>query len=276
LEALIPKRAPGVDEVDIDLIVPNPHQPRSAVDEASLEELAASIREHGVLQPLLVSAGEPEGVYQLIAGERRLRAARMAGLTKVPVVVRESAPRELLELALVENLQREDLNPIEQAQAYRRLADEFGMTQDEIAQRVGRSRAAVANALRLLTLEPELRESLAQGEITEGHARALLGAPEAVRLEAWREVVRRGLTVRETEALVRRLRRSPSKQASVQTKEAPSMAPELRAAEEALRRALGTKVELRVGSGGSGQVVIHYYSQEELNALLTRLGARVE
>src|SRR4051812_46777310 len=241
LSALIPKTAAasGVDTVDIDLIVPNPHQPRLKFDPEALRELADSIREHGVLQPVVVTqvegdaeprstaerdadnderasiaslnalAPRPAGLvtYQLIAGERRLQAARMAGVTRMPVVIREAAGTELLEIALVENLQREDLNPLEEASAFKRLADEFAMTQEQIAKRVGRSRTAVANTLRLLALEEDIRVSLASGQITEGHARALLGIEDsATRLDAWRRIVADSLTVRQAEEIARVLR----------------------------------------------------------------------
>jgi ParB family chromosome partitioning protein len=271
LAALIPTTtAPGIEEVDLDLIVPNPHQPRAAFSEASLQELVQSIREHGVIQPLIVSAGDSPGVYQLIAGERRLRAARLAGLERVPVVVKEAADRELLEIALVENLQREDLNALEEAQAYRRLADEFGLTQEAIAARVSRSRTAVANSIRLLGLSDEIKGSLAGGEISEGHARALLGLDsEAARREAWRRVVDRGLTVRQTEELVRSWpsngEANPARQASQRTH-----SPEIAAIEDKLRSALGTKVELRRSARGRGRLVVHFYSDEELEALLRR------
>ncbi len=271
LAALIPTTtAPGIEEVDLDLIVPNPHQPRAAFSEASLQELVQSIREHGVIQPLIVSAGDSPGVYQLIAGERRLRAARLAGLERVPVVVKEAADRELLEIALVENLQREDLNALEEARAYRRLADEFGLTQEAIAARVSRSRTAVANSIRLLGLSDEIKGSLAGGEISEGHARALLGLDsEAARREAWRRVVDRGLTVRQTEELVRSW--PPNGEAKPARQGSPRKhSPEIAAVEDKLRSALGTKVELRRSARGRGRLVVHFYSDEELEALLRR------
>ncbi len=275
LGALIPAPGGGVDEVDVDLIVPNPHQPRSAVDDESLVELAASIREHGVLQPLLVSVSGAGGAYQLVAGERRLRAARLAGLTRVPVVVREAASGELLELALVENLQRRDLNPLEEAEAFRRLGEEFGMTQEAIAARVGRSRAAVANAVRLLSLGEEIKKSLASEAISEGHARALLGLEsEGARNEAWREVVEGGLNVRQTEDLVRRWGgggRSGRRDGESDKEDA-----ETAALESKVRVLLGTKVELRRGRRGRGRLVLHFYSDEELEGLLRRLGVGAE
>ena len=271
LSALIPAAAGGVDEVDIDLIVPNPHQPRTNMSDDSLGELVESIREHGVLQPLLVSMSDSDGVYQLIAGERRLRAARLAGLTRVPVVVKEAASRELLELALVENLQRQDLNPLEEAQAYRRLAEDFGMTQEAIAARVWRSRTAVANAVRLLALSDEMKASVASGEISEGHARALLGlADGTARREAWQQAVERRLSVRETEELVRRW---PAGIAAKGGSKASRQAdPETAALEGKIRASLGTKVELQRRKSGRGRLVVHFYSDEELEALLDRLG----
>jgi ParB family chromosome partitioning protein len=270
LGALIPSVAPSVEAVDVDLIVPNPHQPRASLGEESLRELAASVREHGMLQPLLVSrmaGGEGTLTYQLIAGERRLEAARMAGLERVPVVVKEATSGELLELALVENLQRADLGPLEEAGAYRRLQEDFGLTQEQIAGRVGRSRTAVANSLRLLGLSAEMRASLAAGEISEGHGRALLGLDdEGERRLAWRAVVERGLSVRQTEELVR----SWPGRAAGGRRAAPSRSAELTELEERLRGALGTRVSLTRGRRG-GRIVIHFYSDEELEGLIERL-----
>ncbi len=270
LESLIPRAASSAEAVDVDLIIPNPHQPRSTLGDESLRELAESIREHGLLQPLLVShTQEPGGAlaYQLIAGERRLQAAKMAGLQKVPVVVKDVTSGELLELALVENLQRADLNPLEEAGAYRRLHEDFGLTQEQIATRVGRSRTAVANSLRLFGLNPEIRASLAGGEISEGHARALLGLDdESQRRRAWRMVVERGLSVRQTEELVRSW---PQRARRAQPR-ARTRSPELLDVEERLRASLGTRVSLTKGRRG-GRITIHFYSQEELEGLVERL-----
>jgi ParB family chromosome partitioning protein len=277
LSSLIPKTGggagSGVESVDIDLIVPNPHQPRMNFDAASLEELAASIREHGVLQPIIVTESTSDlgpKTYQLIAGERRLQAARMAGLTRMPVVVKEAAGNELLEIALVENLQRQDLNALEEAAAFKRLADEFAMTQERIAQRVGRSRTAVANTLRLLTLEEDIRSSLASGQITEGHARALLGIENsAMRLDAWRRIVADAMTVRQAEEIARAL-----KATAVIVKPAPRPSrptdPHVRAIEDNLRHALGAPVTLARGRTG-GRIVIRFHSDDELEGLLDRL-----
>ncbi len=262
---------PGSLSVDIDLVAPNPRQPRGAIDPETLGELAESIRQHGVLQPLVVSRRERPGgavSYQLIAGERRLHAARVAGLRRVPVVVREATPQEQLELALVENIQRADLNPLEEALAFQRLGTEFGLTQEALARRLGRSRTAVANTLRLLGLSEEIKASLAAGEISEGHARALLGLAEpAQRLQLWRQIVERGLSVRQTEELVRRLREQPGA-----TEKPPRRAadPELAHWAERLQAALGTAVRIERGRRG-GRVVIQFYSDEELTGLLEAL-----
>ena len=194
-------------EVPIGDIVPNPQQPRTVMDPEQLAELSESIKMYGIIQPLLVTqevGHDGRTVYQLIAGERRLRAAKAAGLERVPVTIRQTTPQELLEIAIVENVQRADLNPIEEAIAYQRLMEEFGLTQREVAERVGKSRTAVANTLRLTELPVDVRASITAGEISEGHGRALLGLPtEAERLSAWQLVVKHGLSVRETERMVR-------------------------------------------------------------------------
>ena len=272
LAALIPEPPPPDDripvtEVEIGRVVLNPQQPRASIADEELAELTASVRAHGVLQPLLVSRCEGDGdaVYQLIAGERRLRAASAAGLDRVPVTVRQSTPQELLELALIENLQRQDLSALEEALAYQRLVEGFALTQAEVAQRVGRSRTAVANRLRLLDLPEELRVSLAAGEISEGHARALLGLSDAEeRRDAWRAVVERGLNVRQTERMVQRRRTR-----AVPQQRRPD--PEVEALADSLRRSLGTKVTLRRNKRGSGTMTIHFFSDEELEGLLERL-----
>ena len=266
LDALIPQSsAPSssVDEVDIDLIAPNPQQPRTIFEPEALSELAASIREHGIIQPLVVSRNGSS--YQLIAGERRLLAARQAGLKRIPVVIREASPQALLELALVENLQRQDLGPLEEAAAFRRLVDEFAMTQEAVATRVGRSRSAVANSLRLLTLPDDIQASLARGEITAGHARALLGIDDAAeQRRTWQRILQAGLTVRDAEAIAKQLARG------VVARRPPRRAPELTALAERLQSSLGTRVDLSKGRKG-GRLTIHYYRDEELEALVERL-----
>ena len=264
LGALIPISETGPTEVLTDTIVPNPMQPRQKLDHEALEELAASIREHGLIQPLIVSqtSDVPARGYQLIAGERRLEAAKLAGLTSVPVIIREATPQEMLELALVENIQRADLNPLEQATAYRHLMDDFGLTQEQVAERVGKSRVAVANSVRLLRLPDEIKGSLAQGQITEGHARAMLAldGPDGQR-NVWKAIIGRGLNVRQTEEMVRRLTAEPRPKRLGQP---PS--PETKALEDRFREALGTKVQLFRSKRG-GRLVIHFYSEEELQAL---------
>jgi len=271
LGALIPTiedeaaAAQGVAEVPLASITPNPHQPRTPIRDQDLVELAASIEEHGIIQPLIV-ARAPDG-YQLIAGERRWRSARLAGLITVPVIVKDAAPSEMLELALVENIQRADLNALEEAVAYRQLTEEFGLTQEQVARRVGKSRVAVANTLRLLKATRPVQEALLAGRISEGHARALLGLEKAEAQEAaLKTVLKQGLNVRQAEELVRRL----LGQGSEKQRSAPAISPETRALESSFREALGTKVNLR-RSGEGGRIVIHFYSDEELNALYERI-----
>jgi len=268
LGALIPSAAPGVGEVEVDRIERNPRQPRQQMDPEELRELADSVREHGLLQPLVVTrlATEGEERYQVIAGERRLEAARLAGLDRVPVMVREVTPEETLELALVENLQRADLNPLEAAAAYQRLMGEFGLTQEQVATKVGKSRPAVANALRLLGLPEDVKAALARGEISEGHARALLGLPdEAERRSALAEVLQGRLSVRSTEEMVRR-----RDEARERRERSQSAQEEIRAVEDAFRAALGTRVTL-VRRGEGGHLVIYFYSEEQLQALYDAL-----
>ena len=274
LSALIPDvpepPRQGVLEVDIDLLAPSDQQPRLQMDDARLTELADSIKANGVIQPILVRR---TGVtYRIIAGERRWRAAQRAGLMKVPVVVRdvpEGSEKQLLELALVENIQRENLNPVDEALAYERLADDFGLTQDQIAAAVGKDRSSVANYLRLLKLPEEVRGDLASGALSMGHARALLGLSDpAAQRHAAREVISRALSVRETEALVRRLGTpNPNKHLEPGTRNPePAKDVHTRAAEDRMRFALGTKVRIvRRGQGGS--IEIDFGSETELNRL---------
>ena len=270
LDALIPggevERAPssGARLIPVGDIQRNPRQPRTHFDAGELQELAASIRQHGVLQPLLVMP-LPQGGYQLVAGERRLEASRLAGLASVPAVVRSVTPQEQLELALIENLQRADLNPLEAAEGYRQLAQDFGLSHEAIAERVGKSRAAVSNTLRLLKLPPACRQALIDGVISEGHARALLALPTAeAQSAALGTILKRHLNVRQTEELVQRLLGQRSRRARTLRR-----TPEEKALEEQLMRALGTRVSLRLGRKG-GSLVIHFYSDEELEALIER------
>jgi ParB family chromosome partitioning protein len=258
----------GLKEVPRDQIEPNPHQPRMPFRDQELVELAASIQEHGIIQPLVVTETS-KGTYQLIAGERRWRAAHLAGLTKVPVIIKNAAPRQMLELALVENVQREDLNALEEALAYQQLIDEFELSQAEVARRVGKSRVAVTNTLRLLKASEAVREALLEEKITEGHARALLGleADEA-QSQALEIVLEKSLTVRQTEQLVKRLKEGAQKTSKRKSKAPPS--PEVRALEDRFQEALGTRVRLRPSKKG-GRVVIYYYSDEEFQALYEHL-----
>lgn len=252
--------------VGIDQILPNPSQPRQAMEQESLGELAASIREHGILQPLIVSQGEHPDQYILIAGERRWRAARLVGMTAVPVIVRPATNQQRLELALIENLQRADLAPLDTAEAYRQLAEEFKLSHDEIAERVGKSRTTVTNTLRLLRLPDAVRIALVEGKISEGHARALLGlnSPQA-QAAVLQNVLANDLSVRQTEELVRRY--SGERTAPVKR---PEPSPEIQSLEARLRDSLGTKVTLRHGKKG-GTLVIHYYSDEELDGLISQI-----
>ncbi len=271
LEALIPgdentPAAGGVTYVPVNYISPNPRQPRSNMDSDELGELTASIREHGVLQPLIVTPVETGGQYILIVGERRLEAAKLAGLSSVPVIVRQATDQQRLELALIENVQREDLSPLEEAEAYRQLSEDFSLAHEDIAQRVGMSRVAVTNTLRLLKLPDAVKNALIEQRISEGHARALLALPTPeAQVAALHTILSLDLNVRQTEELVRKLagERSPS-----EPKATPP--PEVRELEERLRASLGTKVALRAGRKG-GTLTIYYYSDEELDALLGRL-----
>ncbi len=269
LASLIPQRSsgqPAILEIPTARIRPNPHQPRKRFDPASLATLTASITEHGVIQPILVT--ETIDGYQLVAGERRLRAAQAAGLDRIPAVVRQLADRDQLELALVENLQREDLDPIETADAYRQLIEEFGFTQDDLGRRVGRARSTVANTLRLLDLALGIQAAIADGRLTEGHGRALGGLATELQDRVLDSVIRQDLSVRQTEELVRRLREpKPATAASAANQPAD---PDLQRVEEDLRRALGTKVSLARSRRG-GRIIIEYYSDEELGRLYERL-----
>jgi ParB family chromosome partitioning protein len=264
LGALIPNAYGNEEEgrdsfVPLAAIRPNPMQPRLAFADEGIAELAESIRQKGILQPLLVRRSN--GGFELIAGERRLRAAQRLGMEQVPVLVRDANDGEMLEMALIENTQREDLNPLEEARAYRRLVEEFQLTQEDIAARVGKDRSTIANTMRLLQLPPELQSQIERGALSAGHARALAAAPSATMKIQWaQEVIAQGLTVRQTENLVKRRVRPPA-------------APEVAAAEQRLTEHLGTRVRVLHGRNGAGRIEIEYYSLEELNGLLDRLGA---
>ena len=269
LTALIPQAAsttPVPAEIPVDRIERNPYQPRTAFELDQLDQLRASIVAHGVLQPILVS--ETLEGYRLIAGERRVRAAQLAGLTRIPAIVRQAAGREQLELALVENLQRADLNAVEEAGAYRQLVDEFGLSHDEIAGRVGRARSTIANTIRLLDLAPEALEALREGRISEGHGRALLGLDPLRQVDLLALIERRGLSVRQVEELARRLRDGPGP--ARDGRPAAAVDSEIERVEEDLRRSLGTKVRLARSSKG-GRIIIEWYGDDELGRLYERL-----
>jgi ParB family chromosome partitioning protein len=265
LDALIPAEpTQGLREVPVDRIEPNPDQPRQRFERSALESLAQSIRDHGLMQPLVVNAVGDDR-YRIIVGERRWQAAKLAGLQSVPVLVKDLTDRQTLEVALVENLQRADLNALEEAAAYSRLVTEFGLTQADVAQRVGRSRVAVTNTMRLLLLPEVIKRALIEERITEGHARVLLSLPDKnTQLAVLERIERDEMTVRQAEELVRRLL-SPGKPQVVTAR-----APELVEVEDELRRALGTKVSLQRGRRG-GRIVIEYYSDEEFQGLYERL-----
>lgn len=272
LDALIPgsgaetpSATGGVMQAPVESIARNPRQPRVQFDAGELEELAASIREHGIIQPLIVSPGK-SGNFVLIAGERRLQAAKKAGLKTVPVIMRQASDRQLLELALIENVQRADLGPLEEAEAYQHLVQDFGLSQEQVAERVGKSRVAVTNTLRLLGLSAKVKQALVDNQITEGHARALLGLTTAKAQEAaLQTVLKLAMSVRQTEGLVRKLGGEKPK-AKVKSKPGADVVD----IERRLRASLGTKVALKHGKKG-GAVTIYYYSDEELDTLLERL-----
>jgi ParB family chromosome partitioning protein len=256
------KKALGINEIELDKIVPNEYQPRKVFNDDKLKELAASIKEQGVIQPVIVHrAGSG---YQLIAGERRWRASRLAGLKTIPALVKEATKREFLEMALIENIQREDLNPLEAAEAYKRLQDEFKLTQEDLAKRVGKERSTVTNFLRLLGLPKEIKQELATGALSMGHAKAVLSL-ERVRdqMQAAVMIVKRGLSVREAEALAARLKNPPKEKKA-------RLSHELKSVEEKLKKSLGTKVSIIVRSKG-GRIVIEYYSAEELDRIVDKI-----
>jgi ParB family transcriptional regulator, chromosome partitioning protein len=258
----------GVFTVPVDQIIPNPRQPRSHFREEALEELAASIKEYGIIQPLLVSKNEDGDGYTLIAGERRLQASQRAGMKAVPVIVRQATDQQRLELALIENVQRADLNPLEEANAYRQLSEEFHLSHEEIASRVGKSRVAVTNTLRLLNLTGSVQKALVDGEITEGHARALLGLTNPRAMEAaLRTVLFQKMTVRQTEELVNKLK---GEKPPVSVKEGPS--PEEKSLEDFIRASLGQKISVKIGKDrNSGTMTLYYGSEEEFQDLMIRL-----
>lgn len=271
LESLIPKtpttkisagRGEAVEAL-VSKIKSNPQQPRTTIDKAPLQELAASIREHGIIQPLVVSEAV-DGSYELLAGERRLRAAKMIGLRQVPVVVRSASKQQKLEVALVENVQRENLNPVEEAQAYRRLMDEFNLTQDQVAKKVGKSRSAVTNILRILTLPEKMQVALAKGEISFGHAKTLLGVKdEKQREKLFQDILAGRLSVRDTEKSAKKVKVNVLGKGLGKEAEVTQL-------EEKLRQALGTKVEIKKRKN-QGSIVISFYSPKELKELVEKI-----
>jgi ParB family chromosome partitioning protein len=255
----------GVTQVPVDLIQRNPRQPREKFDIEQLDNLAASVREHGVIQPLIVSPGK-NGIYTLIAGERRLQAARNAGLKTVPVVIRHATDQQFLELALIENVQRADLNAIEEAEAYRHLEKEFNLTHEEIASRVGKNRATITNTIRLLDASAAVKQALVNGQITEGHARAMLKLSAKEQEELLNKIITLDFSVRTTEMMVKRhfAQKMVSKRRTGQSADVADV-------ERRLRESLGTQVSLRHRKKGGGTVTIYYYSNEDLDSLLEKL-----
>jgi ParB family chromosome partitioning protein len=273
LDALIPSSEPqqpagpgGVVEVALNNIQTNPLQPRSNFNQDQLNDLAASIKEHGIIQPLIVTRGDNPDGFTLIAGERRLQAAKLAKLETIPVIIREATEQDFLLLALIENVQRADLSPLETAEAFKHLAEEFKLTQEQIAEKVGKSRVAVTNTMSLLELSAAVKRALAEGKISEGHARALKGLSNQSQGAALQTVIDKDLNVRQTEELARKLKgvKSPSPQA------APALTPELEEMQTQLREAFGTRVNLKYSPKG-GTITLHYYSDEELNTLVEKL-----
>jgi ParB family chromosome partitioning protein len=266
LDSLIPigdeemKPVASDSEIDINIVDPNPMQPRTSFDEAPLAELAASIREYGILQPLLVSTAE-KGRFQLIAGERRLRAAKLAGLARVPVIIRTLDEQKKLELAIIENVQRENLSPIEAALSYRRLMDEFGLTQEDVAAKVGKARSTIANSLRLLSLPAEIKQGLMEGKITEGHARSIVAIEDReAQIAFYHRIISEGLNVRQAE------KHAKTPNSRVVTQKDPNV----KAAEKKLSQAVGTKVKI-VTKGTGGKVVIEFYDAEDLDRIYKKI-----
>jgi ParB family chromosome partitioning protein len=273
LEALIPETrrdvVPGrgnIVELDIEQIAANPYQPRTRMNEASLEDLKESISERGVLQPVIVR--KKAGRYELVAGERRLRAAKLAKLETIPALIKQVSDSEALEIALVENLQREDLNPIDEARGYNELIKRFNLTQEELARKIAKDRSTIANVLRLLKLPEEVKAGLEDDRITMGHARALLGLSEEKHIRSiYRTVLHRGMSVRQVEALVRRKLKAKKRRARL----VPQIVSELGHIEEELMRKLGTRVKI-ISQGGHGKIEIEYYSNDDLTRILEVIG----
>ena len=265
--------ADGIQMIAVDLISPNPHQPRSSFDPAQLEELAASIRKHGIIQPLITTAAESADHYWLVAGERRWRAAQLAGLTEVPAIVREASSQQLMEWALVENVQRSDLNPLEEATAYSALMHEYSFTQAEVADRVGKSRSAVANTIRLLRLPLRIQQTVLDERISAGHARAMLALSDDSMMDVClAQVVEQDLSVRQTEELVKQMQNAPSGMADKMPEPLEdAVAAHYKSLEDRFRASLGTRVNLAHNPDGSGRLVIHFFNDDDLQHLYERM-----
>jgi len=252
----------GVKLVPVTAVSPNPHQPRSSLDEQKLKELADSIKEHGLIQPLIVT--QTNGGYTLIAGERRWRACQLAGLDEVPVVVKEATPQEMLELAIIENVQRADLNPLEEAYAYQQLSEDFGFTHEQIAQRMSKGRSTITNLIRLLELPENIQQAVADGRISGAHGRALLPLPnDTMQTNVMNDIIKFNLSVRQVEARVTTLLSAKKPR----SRPRPSLPVELEALQTQFQESLGTKVNIETSGKGKGRVIIHYYSDEELQAV---------
>jgi len=261
LESLLPEKGDDIIRIEVGKVLPNEHQPRKIFKDEALKELSSSIKEKGVLQPVIVSR-VGDGTFRLIAGERRWRAATLAGLKKIPALIKDVSPQDAIEIALIENIQREELNPIETADAFQSLLREFAMTQEELSQRVGKDRATIANYLRILKLPDEIKAFINSSSLSIGHAKALLALDgKQKQIAAARDIVKRGLSVRETEALCKKLSQP------IQKKKKKEKLPEVADLEDKLTRSLGTKVKVEY-KGKGGRIEIEYYSLEQLDGLL--------
>lgn len=269
LKQTVVENATGTNRISVDEVEPNPKQPRRDFDEQSLQELANSIKLHDIIQPITVSR-LPSGKYRLISGERRLRAAKIAGIKDIPAYIRQANDSQLLELALLENLQREDLNAMEVSLSYKRMMEELDYTQEQVAERMGKDRSTVANFIRLLKLPPDIQLAVRNGELSMGHARALINVDTIDKqLYIFKEIKDKGLSVRQTEALVRNLYRD----GAVKKSSKNTLPPAFQRIEDKLASHFSTRVKLRHGRNGSGQIIIEYYSQEELNNILRQTNA---
>ncbi len=272
LKPTVVENATGINRIAVEDIEPNPKQPRRDFDEQSLEDLAGSIRMHDIIQPVTVSK-MANGKYRLVSGERRLRAAKMAGIKDIPAYVRQTNDSQLLELALLENLQREDLNAMEVSLSYKRMMEELEYTQEQVAERMGKDRSTVANFIRLLKLPPDIQLAVRNGELSMGHARALINVDTVDKqLYIFKEIKDKGLSVRQTEALVRNLYR----QGAVKKTSKNTLPPAFQRIEDKLASHFSTRVKLRHSRNGSGQIIIEYYTQEELNKVLGQMNASLD